>query len=168
MGQTDGSKTAENAGGLSHLSYEDTRGATFMKRFGTNYWRAGYSESCTVSSAGGRRKRARQLAPRRRPTRLLKRAVEHPALHQLRIKVDPGSKTSGIALVNDASGEVVWAAELSHRGEQIKRDLDKRRAARRNRRQRKTRYRAPRFQNRRKRKGTLPPSLESRICNVVT
>ncbi len=101
-------------------------------------------------------------------TIMLKRAVEQPALHPLRIKVDPGSKTTGIALVNDASGEVVWAAELTHRGEQIQRDLDKRRAARRNRRQRKTRYRAPRFQNRRKRKGTLPPSLESRICNVLT
>jgi 5-methylcytosine-specific restriction endonuclease McrA len=101
-------------------------------------------------------------------TIMLTRAVEQPALQPLRIKVDPGSKTTGIALVNDASGEVVWAAELTHRGEQIKRDLDKRRAARRNRRQRKTRYRAPRFQNRRKQKGTLPPSLESRICNVLT
>jgi hypothetical protein len=39
---------------------------------------------------------------------------------------------------------VVWAAELIHRGEQIKHALDKRRAARRSRRQRKTRYRKPR------------------------
>jgi 5-methylcytosine-specific restriction endonuclease McrA len=86
----------------------------------------------------------------------------------MRVKIDPGSQTTGLALVNDASGEVVWAAELSHRGEQIKRDLDKRRAVRRKRRQRKTRYRAPRFQNRRPRTGTLPPSLESRVCNVLT
>ncbi len=56
-------------------------------------------------------------------TIMLKRAVEQPALHLLRIKVDPGSKTTGIALVNDVSGEVVWAAELTHRGEQIQRDL---------------------------------------------
>src|SRR5438876_12236867 len=104
MGQTDGSKTAENAGGLSHLSYEDTRGATFMKRFGTNYWRAGYSESCTVSSAGGRRKRARQLAPRRRPTRLLKKRIEDPQVQPLRIKLDPGCRTTGIAILNDATG----------------------------------------------------------------
>ena len=101
-------------------------------------------------------------------TIILKRAVEQPALHPLRLKVDPGSKTTGIALVNDVGGEVVWAAELTHRGEQIQRALKKRRAVRRNRRQRKTRYRAPRFQNRHERKGTLPPSLESRICNVVT
>src|SRR6266513_5425845 len=96
------------------------------------------------------------------------RAVEQPNLYPLHIKIDPGSKTTGMALVNDASGDVVWAAELTHRGEQIKRNLDKRRAARRSRRQRKTRYRAPRFQNRRKRTGKVPPSLESRVCNVVT
>src|SRR5213080_1578014 len=98
----------------------------------------------------------------------LSRRVEQPILSPLRIKVDPGSKTSGLALVNDASGDVVWAAELTHRGEQIKRNLDRRRAVRRKRRQRKTRYRKPRFTNRRKRKGTLPPSLESRVSNVVT
>jgi 5-methylcytosine-specific restriction endonuclease McrA len=101
-------------------------------------------------------------------TLILKRTVERPELQPMRVKIDPGSQTSGLALVNDASGEVVWAAELSHRGEQIKRDLDKRRAVRRKRRQRKTRYRAPRFQNRRPRTGTLPPSLESRVCNVLT
>jgi 5-methylcytosine-specific restriction endonuclease McrA len=99
---------------------------------------------------------------------ILKRPVEEPDLHPLRVKVDPGSTTTGMALVNDVSGEVVWAAELTHRGEQIKQRLDRRRAARRSRRQRKTRYRQPRFQNRRKRPGTLPPSLESRVCNVVT
>ena len=101
-------------------------------------------------------------------TLILARAVEQPTLHPLRLKVDPGSRTTGIALVNDSTGAVVWAGELSHRGEQIKRDLDKRRAVRRNRRQRKTRYRKPRFANRRKRTGTLPPSLESRVCNVLT
>jgi 5-methylcytosine-specific restriction endonuclease McrA len=101
-------------------------------------------------------------------TLILKRAVEHPTLHPLRVKIDPGSQTTGLALVNDASGEVVWAAELTHRGQQIKQRLDQRRAARRSRRQRKTRYRPPRFSNRRRRKGTLPPSLESRVCNVLT
>src|SRR5207248_11166105 len=114
-------------------------------------------------------KHGKAVVYRRCPfTIVLKRAVEEPVLQPFRIKVDPRSKTTGIALVNDESSEVVWAAELTHRGEQIKRDLDKRRAARRSRRQRKTRYRAPRFQNRRKHKGTLPPSLESRICNVLT
>ena len=101
-------------------------------------------------------------------TLIFKRAVEQPAPRPLRVKVDPGSRTTGIALVDEHAGAVVWAAELTHRGEQIKRALDKRRAARRSRRQRHTRYRKPRFANRRKRTGTLPPSLESRVCNVIT
>ena len=114
-------------------------------------------------------KQGKAAVYRRYPfTIILKRAVEHPALDRLRVKVDPGSHTTGLAVVNDASGEVVWAAELTHRGEQIKRALEGRRAVRRNCRQRKTRYRQPRFNNRRKKSGTLPPSLESRVCNVVT
>lgn len=114
-------------------------------------------------------KEGRAAVYRRFPfTIILKREVEQPALHPLRLKIDPGSKTTGLALVDDASGEVVWAAMLRHRGDQIKRGMDKRRAARRSRRCRKTRYRAPRFANRRRRGGSLPPSLQSRVCNVLT
>jgi 5-methylcytosine-specific restriction endonuclease McrA len=88
---------------------------------------------------------------------------------ELRIKIDPGSKTTGIAIVNDQSGEVVFAAELSHRGQQIKKSMDDRRGVRRGRRNRKNRYRKPRWSNRRnKKKGWLPPSLQSRIANVLT
>src|SRR2546422_1724804 len=90
----------------------------------------------------------------------------HPQL--LRLKIDPGSKTTGLALLNDATGEVVWAAELTHRGEQVKQAIDRRRLLRRSRRQRKTRYRPPRFLNRRKRVGTLSPSLQSRVGNILT
>jgi 5-methylcytosine-specific restriction endonuclease McrA len=86
----------------------------------------------------------------------------------LRLKIDPGAKTTGLALVDDAIGEVIWAAELEHRGEQIKKALDKRRAVRRGRRTRKTRYRAKRFRNRRRRAGWLPPSLMSRVENILT
>ena len=86
----------------------------------------------------------------------------------LRMKIDPGSKTTGLALLNDASGQVVWAAALSHRGEQVKDRLAQRRACRRRRRTRHTRYRPARFQIRRRREGWLPPSLESRIQNILT
>ena len=96
-------------------------------------------------------------------TIILKKEVEEPITHPLRLKLDPGSKTTGIAIVNDASGEVVWAAELTHRGNAIKEALDARRGVRRSRRQRKTRYRQARFDNRRRKQGWLPPSLESRI-----
>ena len=86
----------------------------------------------------------------------------------LRLKIDPGSKTTGVALLNETTGEVVWAAELQHRGWQIKAALDSRRAIRRSRRNRKTRYRKPRFNNRKRRKGWLPPSLMSRVYNIET
>jgi 5-methylcytosine-specific restriction endonuclease McrA len=102
-------------------------------------------------------------------TLILKCAVEEPHLEPLRIKIDPGSRTTGLALVNDATGQIVFAAELMHRGAAIKKSLDRRRAVRKSRRQRKMRYRKPRFANRRnKKKGWLPPSLESRISNIVT
>lgn len=40
-------------------------------------------------------------------TLILKRQVEHPAPAPLRLKIDPGATTTGLALVNDANGEVV-------------------------------------------------------------
>jgi 5-methylcytosine-specific restriction endonuclease McrA len=101
-------------------------------------------------------------------TLVLKSAVESPHVEPLRVKLDPGSQVTGLAIVNDASGEVVFAAEVTHRGQAIKKALDARRAVRRSRRLRKTRYRQARFANRRKPQGWLPPSLESRIANVLT
>ena len=102
-------------------------------------------------------------------TIILSQAISNPRLAPLRLKLDPGSKTTGLALVNDATGQVVWAAELTHRGATIKKRLDERRGVRRKRRYRFTRYRQPRFANRRnQQKGWLPPSLESRLANVLT
>jgi 5-methylcytosine-specific restriction endonuclease McrA len=101
-------------------------------------------------------------------TIVLKTAVEHSEEQPLRLKIDPGSKTTGLALLNDATGAVVFAAEIQHRGQAIKSALDQRRLARRSRRQRQTRYRKPRFANRKRKVGWLPPSLESRIANIVT
>jgi 5-methylcytosine-specific restriction endonuclease McrA len=101
-------------------------------------------------------------------TIILKKEVNQPVVQPLRLKLDPGSKVTGIAVINDASGEVVFAAELEHRGQAIKAALDDRRDVRRNRRQRKTRYRKPRFDNRKKPKGWLTPSLMSRIFNIET
>lgn len=101
-------------------------------------------------------------------TLLLKAVVEQPQEERLRVKLDPGSKTTGLAIVNETTGEVVFAAEIHHRGAAIKKALDERRRVRRSRRQRHMRYRPPRFANRKRRPGWLPPSLESRVCNVVT
>lgn len=101
-------------------------------------------------------------------TIILKTSVESPKIEPLRVKIDPGAKTTGMAVVNDATGEVVFAAEVTHRGFAIKSSLDDRRGVRRSRRNRHTRYRAPRFNNRPRHKGWLPPSLQSRIANVTT
>jgi len=84
----------------------------------------------------------------------------------LRLKIDPGSKTTGLALLDGPC--LLWAAELQHRGQRIKAALDARRAVRRSRRQRHTRYRAPRCDNRTRPDGWLAPSLWSRVCNVMT
>lgn len=92
-------------------------------------------------------------------TIILKREIENPTLPDLKLKIDPGSKTTGVAIVNQESGEVVFAAEIGHRGQAIKSRLDARRALRHGRRARKTRYRKPRFDNRRRPEGWLPPSL---------
>ncbi len=68
----------------------------------------------------------------------------------LRLKIDPGSRITGLAVVDDGRREIVWAGELTHRGPEIKKALDKRRAMRRGRRDRHTRYRPARFDNRRR------------------
>ena len=99
---------------------------------------------------------------------LLTTSGRSPQGQPLRLKLDPGSKTTGLALVNDATGEVVFAAELAHRGQQIKKALDDRRAVRRGRRARHTRYRKPRCANRKRPKGWLAPSLKSRVVNIET
>jgi len=101
-------------------------------------------------------------------TLILKAAIEQPQVQPLRLKLDPGSRTTGIAIVNDESGQVLFAAELAHRSQQIKKALDDRRAVRRGRRARHTRYRKPRFQNRSRPPGWLAPSLQSRVCNIET
>ncbi|MBC8235258.1 HNH endonuclease [bacterium] len=106
---------------------------------------------------------------------ILKREIKEPEnlprvtrTRGYRLKIDPGSKTTGIAILNDRTGEVVFAVELQHRGQQIKKAIDSRRASRRSRRNRKTRYRKPRFSNRTRPAGWLPPSLESRVTNIET
>jgi hypothetical protein len=101
-------------------------------------------------------------------TIILKVEIVNPVVADLRIKLDPGSKTTGIAIVDDSSGKVLFAAELSHRGHKIKESLDGRQAIRRSRRNRQTRYRKARWKNRRRREGWLAPSMQSRIANVLT
>ena len=76
-------------------------------------------------------------------TVILKREIENPTTPNLKLKIDPGSKTTGVSIVNQQTGEVVFAAEIEHRGQAIKASLDARRSVRRGRRQRKTPPQAP-------------------------
>lgn len=86
------------------------------------------------------------------------------------LKFDPGSKITGIAIVTEfQKGKMItWAGELTHRGKRIRDLLLSRKMVRRNRRSRKTRYRAARFLNRTKPTGWLAPSLMSRVYNCLT
>jgi len=92
--------------------------------------------------------------------------VKDSQVSEYRLKIDPGAKVTGIAVLK--SNVVVWAAELTHRGLAIRDALTTRRQVRRSRRNRKTRYRKARFNNRRRPKGWLPPSLNSRVQNILT
>jgi 5-methylcytosine-specific restriction endonuclease McrA len=102
--------------------------------------------------------------------RLVDRKVEDSAVQPVRLKVDPGSKTTGIALVREKGGEqhVLWLGELAHRGQQISKALTQRRMFRRRRRSANLRYRAPRFANRRRPEGWLAPSLNHRIDTILS
>jgi 5-methylcytosine-specific restriction endonuclease McrA len=82
------------------------------------------------------------------------------------LKLDPGSQTTGIALVQGEN--VIFGAELTHRGQAIKTSLESRRSLRRGRRNRQTRYRKARFLNRTRPKGWLAPSLQHRVETTLT
>jgi 5-methylcytosine-specific restriction endonuclease McrA len=107
---------------------------------------------------------------RRLPFTLILKDREDGAIQPVELKADPGSKTTGLALVVEGKTgrKVVGAANLHHQGEAIRKRLADRRALRRGRRPRSTRYRAPRFDHRIRPAGGLPPSLKSRVDNVRT
>ena len=98
-------------------------------------------------------------------TIILKKAVT-ASIESISLKLDPGSKTTGIALLQGE--KVIFGAELTHRGQAIKASLESRRSLRRVRRNRHTRYRQARFLNRTRRKGWLAPSLQHRVETTLT
>lgn len=121
-------------------------------------------------------KRARQMLERGRARvhrvmpftiRLVDRLAENSALQPLRVQIDPGSKTTGIALVRreGSTAHAVTLMELEHRAGHISRLLYKRRLLRRARRARNIRYRKPRGHYRHNR---LAPSIEHRLLTTQT
>jgi hypothetical protein len=82
------------------------------------------------------------------------------------IGVDLGAKTIGVAATSN--GRALYQGEVALR-DNIRHRMDRRRMYRGNRRRRKCRYRAPRFNNRAssRRKGRLPPSIQSKVDTVI-
>jgi len=107
---------------------------------------------------------------RRFPFTIILKERQGGETQPIQIKIDPGSKATGIALVGDfkRGKKVLWGAELTHRGLAIKLKLEARRAIRGSRRNRKLRYRPARFLNRTKPNGWLAPSLMHRVSTVDT
>jgi hypothetical protein len=86
-------------------------------------------------------------------------------IQPITLKIDPGSEQTGIALVRQTEDQanVIALAEVKHRGQAISKGLKQRAGYRRRRRSANLRYRAPRFDNRRRPEGWLPPSIQHRV-----
>ncbi len=126
---------------------------------------------CTPARARMLLKDKKAAVLRKYPFTIILKSRAEGDLQPIELKADPGSKVTGIALVAEYAKRgktVVFALELNHRGQAIKKSIDSRRGIRSSRRNRKTRYRAPRFNNRNRPEGWLPPSLMSRVHNVTT
>ncbi len=123
---------------------------------------------CHLARARKLLKNGRARVYRRYPFTIVILDREAFETQDVELKLDPGSKITGIAVVGNFNrgSELLWAANLEHRGLQVRESLQRRRALRRSRRSRKLRYRPARFQNRRRPEGWLPPSLLSRVDNV--
>lgn len=121
---------------------------------------------CTPGMARSLLNASKAAVWRRYPfTIILKKEVK-ASTAPLTLKLDPGSKVTGIALLK--ADKVIWAAELTHRGQAISASLLSRAQLRRGRRNRKTRYRQARFLNRTRSEGWIAPSLQHRVHTIET
>ena len=147
---------AKAACGVSHVFVLDKHGNPLMP--------CRPSRARKLLSSG--RARVHRLVPF--VIRLIDR--EDCKVQPIRLKFDPGSKVTGIALVREVGKVqyVLYLAELEHRGAAIRKHMIQRAMFRRRRRTANLRYREPRFNNRTRPKGWLPPSLQSRVDNILS
>ena len=135
------------------------------------------SEKRARKLLGSGRARVHRLIPF--VIRLIDLEVSGCAVQPVRIKLDPGSRFTGMAVVREAkvvdveTGEIKVSVavlnlfQLQHRGRRISAALTQR-SAFRQRRRGNLRYRSPRFLNRgNKVKGWLAPSLQHRVDTTV-
>lgn len=96
-------------------------------------------------------------------------ADENVEVDGVQVNIDPGAKSTGLAVTSETPDERRAHAliELRHRGSRVRNEMDRRRSLRRNRRSR-IRNRQPRFANRTRPEGWLPPSMDTRLANTRT
>lgn len=84
-------------------------------------------------------KKGKAAVFRKHPFAIILKERDGGDTQPVELKVDPGSRTTGISLVADCKRgkKVIWAGNLNHRGLRIKKLLDARRSLRRTRRGRK-------------------------------
>lgn len=98
--------------------------------------------------------------------RLADRLLEDSSVQPVLVKLEPGSWQTGLAVVRadkTPQHHALFFVRLVHRGSVIRERLNARRDFRRARRGRKLRCRAPRFLNRTRPQGWLPPLLRHRV-----
>lgn len=102
--------------------------------------------------------------------RLVDRRQAPSRLQPLALKLDPGSRVTGLALVCQQGQRVsvLTLLGLIHRGAAIRKALEQRAAFRRRRRNQNLRYRAQRFDNRTRPQDWLPPSLRHRLDTTLS
>ena len=103
--------------------------------------------------------------------RIVDRSAGNSKVQPVIVKIDPGSKETGITVTRKDEEKVhhaLFVIDMKHRGSAIRDALTARRQLRRGRRSRNLRYRSPRFLNRRKHEGWLPPSLQHRVDTTMS
>ena len=89
---------------------------------------------CKPSMAKKLLKAKKAAVYRRFPFTIILKKECLPNKQKLELKIDPGSKTTGLSLI--LNNALIWCGELNHRGSLIKKKLESRRASRRLRRSR--------------------------------
>ena len=98
---------------------------------------------------------------------------EIDGLSTFRIKIDPGSKHTGIAIICNETDKVMLYMQIEHRGDIVHKHKQTQKGARRSRRTRETRYRKPGFKKGQeytsaREEGWLPPSVKSTADNIIS
>ena len=99
----------------------------------------------------------------------LHHTIPQESIQSSSLMIDPGKSFTGLAIVRDdeqCNRTILFCATLQHRND-VRKRLTQRASFRRTRRGR-LRFRKPRFSNRRRAPGWLPPSLRSRLDNTLT